>query len=202
MCLSITWGDSCLLDVGFLTYAKELIFKTEDRHAFVCSCIKHLICPTAVSAGFVSTLCTVTSAFSPPPLLSGQRERERGQPSLVWLGSSDFQLLAHVSPFDGTSSAVWSRNSSDTFLNSGCFQRFVQKVSDEVTISDLVCFWKRRQRTLNLFIFVAICTYPPNLYTSFSSSALHYSSLSHILQARFMCEKYKKKIKKKSMSTS
>lgn len=179
------------------------MFKTEDRHAFVCSCIKHLIRPTAVSAGFVSTLCTVTSAFSPPPLRSGQRERERGQPSLVWLGSSDFQLLAHVSPSDGTSSAVWSRNSSDTFLNSGCFQRFVQKVLEEVTISDLVCFWKRRQGTLNLFIFVTICTYPPNLYTSFSSTALHYSSLSHILQARFVLYVWEvQKKKKKSMSTS
>lgn len=67
----------------FLTDAKELIFKTEDRHAFVCSCVKHLIRPTAVSAGFVFTSCTVTSAFSPPPILSGQCDRKRGQPSLV-----------------------------------------------------------------------------------------------------------------------
>lgn len=72
---------------GFVSYAKELTFKTEVRHAFVFSCIKHLIRLTAVSTGFVSTVFTVTSAFSPPPVLSSQHEE-------------------HVSPSDGPSTAV------------------------------------------------------------------------------------------------
>lgn len=114
-----------------------------------------------------------------------------------------FSALAHVSPSDGHSSAVWSKNSGDTFLSLGWFQRFVQKRFGGSDYLRFSVFLETDPENIvsSIFIFVAICTFPPNLYTSSSSSALHYLSSLHLLQAQFALYVRSRKKTNKPMST-